>query len=218
MVVTRGGYNAPDRIQFTSNALSFNIDFENIHGDLPPMPIYDAEFDFNNPSLVLVGTEFGIWACSDIDGGSLTWSDENDQLSYVPVYDIRQQHLGWTDAKNTGTIYVGTHGRGILESTSLVGISEVVPNLYETASLSDLKIYPNPLKDVGKIEFESTIAGNSDFILFDANGQQVMNRSQHVTEGTNTIEFNVSNIRSGFYIIKLTMGDDSKTGRALILR
>ena len=65
IVVTVGGYNQPNsvyRITNASQALSGTANITSIQGDLPPMPVFDAEIDVSNPDIVLIGTEFGVWA------------------------------------------------------------------------------------------------------------------------------------------------------------
>ena len=126
LVVTAGGYGGSDRVKISTNALGAAT-FSNIHSNLARMPIYDAVIDRNNPDIIVLGTEFGIWATSNASDAIPTWSDENSDNTYVPVYSVRQQSLPWEMAKNTGMYYFGAYGRGFWKSSSLVGLEDVDP-------------------------------------------------------------------------------------------
>lgn len=219
VVITGGGYGLTDRVKFSTNALAATPVFTNVHGDLPPMPIYDAEMDRNDPGIVLLGTEFGVWATKDITAGTATtWSDENDILTYVPTYDVRQQGLPWSQAKNSGIYYLGTHGRGFWESSTLVGIEEVDPLPTREDALTGLRVYPNPMKYQGAIEFEAQFTGNVDINIFDINGRQVKTWQERVVKGQNQITLDVNTLRSGTYYATLQGGESRSLAKFIVLK
>lgn len=216
VLVTAGGYNVASRIWLSENALNATPTFRNVHGDLPPMPVYDAEFDRNDENLVIIGTDFGLWATADIAASQVQWSDENNDLSYIPVYEIRQQSLPWDQAKNTGMYYIATHGRGLWESGSLVGIEAPPVASNDDLALSGLRIYPNPMQTQGTVEFESTISGNVELNVFDMNGRLALTSSQYVTPGINNIRIATGQLRSGTYYASLKTNSQNEVGKFMI--
>lgn len=219
VIITGGGYGSTSRVKYSTNALSASPTFTNVHGDLPPMPIYDAEIDRNDGNMVLVATEFGVWGTSDVTAlGSVEWTDENDDMSYVPSYDIRQQHLPWSAAKNTGMYYVGTHGRGFWETGSLVGIDEVDPLPSQKDAISGLKVYPNPMQNQGAIEFEAQFTGNVEVSVYDINGRQVKTWQERVVRGQNYVTLDVTTLRSGNYFATLQSGESRSLAKFMVLK
>jgi len=218
IVVTTGSYNSSANVYVSNNAKTGSASFSSIHGDLLPMPVYDAEFNVNSPNMVILGTEFGLWATEDITASSVVWSDENEELTYVPVYDVRQQELPYARANNTGVVYVGTHGRGFWESQSLVGMDEVNPFASDDTPINALNVYPNPLKGQGKIEFESNSVGLADIRIFDINGRQVKSWNHLTRSGVNTINFNALEMKSGSYFVTIEAGGSKNVAKFMVVK
>ncbi|NCP46580.1 MAG: hypothetical protein GW818_09235, partial [Flavobacteriales bacterium] len=108
-------------------------------GFLPRMPVYDAEIDMNDPNIVLIGTDFGVWATSNAfsapTGAQVEWYSENvNGMAHVPTFEIKQQYknpgLAFGNATNSQVYYLGTHGRGFYRSESrvIVGVDEIKTN------------------------------------------------------------------------------------------
>lgn len=200
VVVTGGGYGASNRVRFSDNALASTTSWTNVHGDMPPFPVYDAEFNVNDPNMVFLGTEFGVWATGDItQGAGTSWSEENHKAMFVPTYDIRQQWLPFSEASNSGVIYVGSHGAGLWESADLVGVPEVAPLAARDNYISDMKIFPNPIQNEGMISFESGFTGQVNVRLYDFNGRQMSQWQERVSAGQNNLQFATHTMRTGTY-------------------
>ena len=224
LIVTGGGYGTADRVRYTTNALDPTPSFTNVHGDMPPFPVYDAEFIVEDPtnnsspaSIVLLGTEFGIWGTSDVSAGAVTWSDVNSDMSWVPVYDIRQQALPFEKANNSGMIYVGTHGRGFWSSTDLVGIDDVEGSLAEDA-VSDFKVYPNPMQSEGRIDFSSGFNGNVTVSIYDMHGRRVKSWQRRVASGPNTMPFSVIDLQSGAYFATIETENSREVAKFMVMK
>lgn len=188
-----------------------------IHGDLPQIPVYDVEIDKNDPDIILLGTEFGIWATSEASSPSVSWSDENNELTYVPVYDVRQQKLPHDKASNSGVYYIGTFGRGIWESSSLVGIGDFADFADNGAGLSGLTVFPNPMNDQGTIEFESSEAASVTLKVMDMNGRLVKSWQHNSGVGTNRSSFSATELRSGFYFLSVETSSFSESSKFIVL-
>lgn len=217
VVVTSTGFGASNRVRFSQNALATSPSFVNVHGNLPKIPVYAATFDVNNPNFVIVGTEFGVFATADItQGANTSWSNESNETGIIPVYDIVQQQLPWNESKNTGKLYLGTFGRGIFESTDLVGIKDFDGPI-KKESISELSVYPNPLRDFGTIKFNSAKNGTIEISVYDLNGRVVKGFQAKVAAGENKIQFNTLGLKTGTYFMTIGNGNSLKSSKFVVL-
>ncbi|MEM9547191.1 MAG: T9SS type A sorting domain-containing protein [Bacteroidota bacterium] len=79
-----------------------------------------------------------------------------------------------------------------------------------SAQLTISSISPNPVSDVVRISFQSDIQEENGRIeLLDFNGKQVLIKSALITEGSNHISIDMSDLPSGPYSVKLTTEGDT---------
>jgi len=102
----------------------------------------------------------------------------------------------------SSTDYILTQGfqQGNLFTTSVdkLGITQ-----------NDITIYPNPARDYVKVKFEIPIAsGKATFDLYDITGRKVISKVMNVEQSV-PAELNLSEIRSGIYLIKVTLEKDN---------
>lgn len=219
LVVTLGNYGATDHVYLSTNALTDststgNGNFVNVSGNLPYMPIYDAEFLLDS-SKVLLGTEFGIFGTGDIFANPVLWACENNgEFPSVPTYEIRQQkYLG---SNNYRVIYVATFGRGTWESGTF---STVIEENMEIKILSGLHIYPNPVNvECGVIEFNLKKSSFVEINLFDINGKIIKSMTgQSFIAGMNRIQFQIENFSAGTYFVCVETEYDSKVEKFMVV-
>lgn len=218
IVVSVANYGGTANVVEITDAKTGSGIERNIHGDLPPFPVFDVEIDMHDPNLIVAGTEFGIWATSDASGTSVSWTDENNELTYVPTFDVRQQQLPFDQASNSGMYYFGTYGRGIWETGTLVGIREFTDFAASEDAISDFKVYPNPISDVGTIEYTTSFNGNVDIRIFDINGRMVNSWQQISTNGKNRMDFNVSQMRSGAYFVTIDANGKTESAKFMVMK
>ena len=74
---------------------------------------------------------------------------------------------------------------------------------------ADIAIYPNPVKDILKIDITSDKADKADLSIRDMSGQLIYSKNSiNITEGLNNPSINTSMLKTGSYIIKIQLGDD----------
>jgi photosystem II stability/assembly factor-like uncharacterized protein len=240
MVITVGGYGqlTGGKVRETFNALSANPTFTNIwdfSGDeaiLERMPVFASVIDVNDPSgnTIVVGTEYGIWATSD---GGESWSHTSGvaqeipnypgagvspgTLKYTPVFDLRQQQTGvkpYMNPNNYGTIFAGTHGRGIWRSDDFhsVGVSE---NELPSGNGTQLLIYPNPTVDEAYLAVElDTPVAFADIQIFNVSGQLVRQiRTNQLSAGTHKISLEAIELAAGNYVVRYMAGGNTGSGK-----
>lgn len=212
LVVTLGGYGSTGTYVYKSTnassaatAANATTNFTSIQGDLPKMPVYASVIDYQNPDVIVLGTEYGIYSSSD--GGS-AWLNRSSGMGKVPVFSLRQQALPYNQCWNSGVLYAGTHGKGIYQSDALVGIKG---NMANTISPLELKIYPNPVVETASIDFSLDKVRDVNVSVYDLNGRVVKNFNLNKKqEGTHKFTFNAEDLKTGTYLVSVDGGNDYK--------
>lgn len=224
VIVTLGNYGHTDYVYSTTSATtapttSGNGTFVNVTGDLPPMPVYDAEF-LNHSTKVVIGTEFGIYSTLNIFGNPVQWTDENNGIfPHMPVFEVRQQKF-WP-SNNYEMLFIGTHGRGMWESGSLVtGIKELPENNGSRSKfISELTVYPNPLKESGFVVFDLQSAATGNIRVYDLNGRVVRSiLKQTFSSGANKVKLDAEKLPAGTYFITVEAGSVSSAAKFVVVK
>ena len=63
---------------------------------------------------------------------------------------------------------------------------------------------PNPFSTITSINVEAVKGGNYNFSVTNLLGEKVMNKEYNLAAGTNTIEFDGSNLSNGVYVYSLS--------------
>jgi hypothetical protein len=239
VIITLGNYGNAAYAYYSDNALDENPVFRSVQGDpgnggLPQMPAYSSliEMDADN-HMVFIGTENGIYVTDNINSTNPTWVVENNNIGNVPVFMLKQQTIRKTNdtlmfvnidttyvvyygPNNYGVIYGATYGRGLIsldEFQKPVGVSE--PG--ESHSESGFRIYPNPAHDRVTIAFESTSAGKVEISVYNLMGKLVKNVDLgERPAGRHDAVLNCSNLASGTYIVRLTLGNQQSSSKFIV--
>ena len=199
LVVALGGYGAPTNILRSTTAASTtgSSSFSSIRGNLPAMPVFDAVIDMSDPTRIIAGTEFGAWV--SLNSGA-SWSAQNDEMGAVPVYDVRQQYRGWDECTNSGTIYFGTHGRGIWSSNDFLSLEE--KSKEENVEVNSFNLFPNPAKNFTNVELELNKNADVTISVYSLTGQMVANETlTNRQKGTIKHRINTSTLPKGIYFV-----------------
>jgi hypothetical protein len=223
VIVTLGNYGNNNYVYRSTTATTAPSatgvgSFTSIQGDLPKMPVYDAIVDINNSGRILIGTEYGMWGTDNINGSSTSWSDENAEMGYVPVFDVRQQTNPFSMTPHKGMVYVGTHGRGAWKSASLTSIKTPEVIASGDGFVSKLKVYPNPMSSNGTISFELNNSAEGKITIFDLNGRAVKTISKKAYQaGNNIVDINIDELQPGTYVTTLEVENEKKVAKFVVL-
>jgi len=78
-----------------------------------------------------------------------------------------------------------------------------------TITVNDIAIYPNPAKDFVKVKVDiPNIEGKATFDLYDITGRKVISKEMAIEQSV-PVELNLSEIRSGIYLLKVTLEKDN---------
>jgi len=97
-----------------------------------------------------------------------------------------------------------------LEEESLLG-------LCINESINNINLYPNPAKSNIKIELDLDSKKEVLIKLFDVSGKEILSQGKSLSKGKNTIEYDVSKISSGIYIVNIFDGDVVMFSRNIII-
>ncbi len=221
-IITLGNYSNSVYIYYSSNAMSVSPlpTWTSKQGNLPYMPVYSASYalqDGGAPNQVVIGTEHGVWSTANITAASPTWTRDNNGAPNTLVLAIHQQNTPPWLCKNSGRLYMGTHGRGIWSSSSLGPLS--VPPITTPELSNDLKVYPSPMSVSGTVDLSlAKEADNITLTIYDITGRAV--QSQYLgkqTAGEHLIPIQTSGYNEGEYIVSVTGDNYRQSGRFMVV-
>jgi hypothetical protein len=206
VVITLGGYGNSSYVYETENALDDAPTWKNITGNLPSMPVYDAVIDVDDPDRIILGTDLGVWVT---ENGGTKWEEANDGMARVPVFEIRgYEWKPWEGMR----LYIGTHGRGYYQSTNLLTSTKKIAK-----SSFEMTLSPNPSKDIANVNFRSN-GGKATLRVVSMEGKIVMNQSLNAQVGDNQVRLDVSNLKSGYYFVQVTLANGASTTQKLMVQ
>ncbi len=227
MIVVVSGYTTGNHVFRSTNATTA-LTFTPIQGigagALPKMPVFDCEIDFTDNNKVIIGTEWGVWTTDNAFATiptQVAWNDESGNAGHVPVWAVEQQHLRSHQATNAGAIYLGTHGRGFYMSTDLVtSIDESeFEELADNGFVSNLTVYPNPMNNVGSVEFTLADRGNTSIKIYNLSGAIVKEIELGAkAKGAHKEQIDVSALSIGSYIVSLESGSERSIAKFVVTR
>lgn len=211
VLYTLGNYGQTAYVYYTTNALDSMPSFVNKTGDLPKNPVYASIIEMANSSMVIVGTEIGIFATSNIGAASVAWVEENETIGRVPVYSLVQQTKNYYGTNNYGVIYAGTHGRGAFKSMSYLGIED--PQV--SVPVATIGIYPNPAENIATLMFNCGETGKGVVNVYSIDGKLAASKQVDLRSGSNLVELNVSALVSGNYLVEVRINSVSLAGKLI---
>jgi photosystem II stability/assembly factor-like uncharacterized protein len=101
--VTFTGYRNDDFRPFVYKTTDFGATWSSIAANLPDGPVNVIREHHQNPDLLFLGTEFGVWVSNS---GGANWTSMKLDMPTVPVHDMKIQ-------ERDNDLVVATHGRGV---------------------------------------------------------------------------------------------------------
>jgi hypothetical protein len=193
ILITVSNYGVVSVWESTDGGNTFNP----IEGNLPDMPIRWGIFLPNTVALtgtnvgggIMVATELGVWATSQVNGGSTNWVPVNTGLANVSSHMLQYR-------ASDRLVAVATHGRGLF-TTNLPSITTSVNTVlntkgfinYVSADRNNVLIKTGNLTGIKQITVQ----------VFDINGRLVKQQ----TNGYSTFTLGIGDLSSGTYVVKI---------------
>jgi len=115
------GHRADDFSTYVYRSDNFGQDWDRIIEGLPESPVNALAEHMDNPNLLFVGNELGVWVSAD--AGS-NWVRMESNLPTVPVDDIKIH-------PRENDLVIGTHGRGIWILDDITPLERLTENALE---------------------------------------------------------------------------------------
>lgn len=162
-------------------------------------------------------------------------STDNINIKLNPIDDTEVEDIETvTITLTSGTGYtIGSPSAATLsinsDDVALLESSEVNTNLDKGKSNTiilptpenkflDVSLYPNPNK-VGtsiKLDLNSDKNEEASLQVYDFMGSQIINETVSITQGNNSLELPPNLFKTGIYIIKITLGNDTFTQKVVV--
>ena len=158
----------------------------------------------NNIGVIEFDSTYGLTypTASGSEGGGNTVYGIYDIQSYptviviTPDHNIVEQYIWYPTEENITNAIVTAGGINVV----------TVENKFEDQKLI---VFPNPVKNIGTIEFELFKSADIYISIYNILGQQVYNSDiQRYAKGRTQIPFSVNELENGYYFVKV----DSNTG------
>lgn len=161
------------------------INWSNVEGNLPDMPIRWALMNPRRPHQVLLATELGVWSTDSLKGAATDWQPSNSGLSNTRVDMLKLR-------KSDFMVIAATHGRGVFSSNVFTSSN---PSFNVSFTADKTVTYPNTA-----IQFTSTSIGATSYLwnFGDGTTSTLANPSKTYTT-------------SGYYPVTLTINGGANT-------
>lgn len=83
---------------------------------------------------------------------------------------------------------------------------------------NEIKIYPNPAKEVINLNFILSNEKVGNIHIYNATGKLIRNISFDGTEGLNSINIPIANLKEGLYVLKTETIDDIRTEKFIVIK
>ncbi len=209
------GLNIPgQKIYKTMNA---GINWINISGNIPDIPLSDIVPHPTNNQYLYLGTEMG---CYKTTNGGQTWQRWNNGMHDATIV-TEMIYIDSLSANSKYYIVAATYGRSIYlreisgdDPININGNITSTPNEYEL-----FQNYPNPFNPITTIKFNLPIKDKIDIGIYDIQGKRLSTLLNQILEvGEHKIKFNGANIPSGVYFYKLTTSKISETKKMILIK
>ncbi len=158
--VTFDGHRAGDKQPYLYKTTDFGESWISLVDDNIKGWCYKMIEDTENPNLLFLGTELGLFV--SIDGG-LVWSQFKGKLPNVSVRDLVIQ-------ERENDLVLGTHGRGILI------IDDITPlrQLSEEVLQQDVAFLESRPYELGYLGWEMGLTGDDEFVGSNPRGSSII--------------------------------------------
>jgi hypothetical protein len=227
VAIATGSYNGTDRIFLSQDATSALPTFTSIQGDLPKVPVYALFFHPDSSHLLLAGTEWGLWRCTNVL--SPTWEEmTGEAIGRIPVTSITWKpykfRVDTVDASNPDfpkteeyldpdperPIFIGTWGRGVWKLSSRYATG--LPLATATQAPVTIRTYPNPFSQDFTIEVQTAMPLRQlSYQLYTIKGDRVHAYTyQNLTSGIHHLSVQPGGgLSAGTYILTVEAYDTS---------
>lgn len=208
------GFSEGEKIYRTTNK---GVNWINITGDLPDVPLGDMLPHPTNNNNLYLGTQMG---CYRTTNGGVNWHRWNNGMPEATIVT----EMKWIDSTlENGRFYVAaaTYGRSIfvrdISGDDPIGInitSSEIPKQYNLE-----QNYPNPFNPVTNIKFSLPKEGFVTLRIYDISGREIaLLVNQNLKAGSFNFDFDASRLSSGVYFYRINASEFTDTKKMILVK
>lgn len=149
-------------------------------------------------------------------------SDEEDPNAihsyegwYVDDLEVMDMHNYETEAcvsaQNTPTACDRPDEHGtVVNTSSVTAVSEI------EALGAEIRVFPNPVKDVLQLAIEAQRSGQLELSLLSVEGKLLRRQSNQIHTGFNRTQLNVSDLPAGMYLLRISTAGEVATQKIIV--
>ena len=196
------GYRYGEYMGHVFQTIDGGASWTDVSIDLPEVPVNDIIIDPEHPEWLYLATDVGVYF--SLNEGN-DWAELGTGLPNVVINDIVLHNP-------TRKLVAGTYGRSMYS----ILLEEALETEEVEAADIDLKIYPNPVKDLTAISFQLKGKANTDISLFNMNGQLVQHIFKgNINAGAHNYTLDLGGYPKGHYLCKIKI-DNQSIGRRIV--
>ncbi|HEY3250015.1 MAG TPA: T9SS type A sorting domain-containing protein [Ignavibacteria bacterium] len=193
------------------------INWANISGDIPDVPMGDLVPHPTDNNKLYLGTQLG---CYRSTNAGQNWHRWNNGIPDATVI-TEMSYVDSTIINNKFYVVIGTYGRSIwvrdISGDDPIGITQIGSNVPKRFSLE--QNYPNPFNPATNIKFALPKSSFIRIIIYDLNGREVETIVNNTLEaGYYNIDWNGNNYASGVYFYKLVTDGFVETKKMVLVK
>jgi photosystem II stability/assembly factor-like uncharacterized protein len=207
--VTLSGYNLDEANPHVFRTTDYGVNWLDISGNLPDIPVNSIVIEYNADSILYVGTDAGVFYTENFGA---EWAVLGTGLPNSPVFDLNYH-------QPTQKLVAGTHGRSLFEIdlTGITGIEQDRNPVVDDFIL--YQNYPNPFNPITTIKFSTTHRSHIILKVYDVLGNEVATLlNDEKDRGVYTIQFDAAQLASGIYLYKLKSDTFAETKKMILLK
>jgi hypothetical protein len=157
------------------------------------------------------------------------WNSETESWDIIhpvvdnPIWESRLKTRVWTFDNELWShryrMYIsGLNGneQNLMQMAELQLFGEVGDFTFiQENAIFDVQVYPNPVKDYLNIKLKDPVDKNIGLEIYDISGKRVF-VSELYADGGSSFQLNITAFSSGFYVLRLVLGETTYTGKILI--
>lgn len=193
---------------FTTSHASY--DTVEIYG----VPAADTNFNRANGSEGSGGdvVTYRLPRCAQVNVVVYFQTVQPELVNYLAQFDLPETNSFMT-MYNTQS-----HEPLVMTTGSLVLMQSNSPDAPLPTALTLYPAYPNPFNGITRLPVEVTYSTRVDFALFDIRGRRVMMFGRMMNAGRNELTIDATDLSSGVYLLRASVGDVRDTQRLILLK
>ncbi len=180
-----------------------------ITNDMPQVPVNDFELDPYNANTFYLATDMGVYYSTN---AGTNWLKLGTGMPNAVVSTLNY-------AKNSKQLYAATYGRSIYK-IDVSGLSPVqniaaAMALHQKNNNAELKIYPNPAKDVIRVTFPVN-QNQGNINIYNSNGVKVI--IKQTARNITAESIDISGLQPGAYLLEYLNGPKNQVQKFMVTR